>query len=318
MTGAGAGDLAWLHEPVDDYAGTPTDADYKPAGKDVTIDNLSIENALQQLRNFSAEAVDQVATTFEGALSISGTLTPGTMWLLNHVYGSPPSQSGSGPYTYEWAPDTQRAQSARFYVGLDYLNGFAERTLKGVVFPQFEITNQIGETSTFSATAFYADEELASSATPGSEPTVGDPFVFHGGNFSYGGNSLVMMQEATLSIETNARPQRGWERKPVDAVLGGISYTLSPSKIVTTTDLLTDAYGNSSAPATSPNALSSTTTTLDLSNNSDDLALDCAGVKTESYDWESIGNPDEDKTEAPELSPTEVRPAFTTDLAEAR
>jgi len=131
MTGAGAGDLAWLHEPVDDYAGTPTDDDYKPAGKDVTIDNLSIENALQQLRNFSAEAVDQVATTFEGALSISGTLTPGTMWLLNHVYGSPPSQSGSGPYTYEWAPDTQRAQSARFYVGLDYLNGFAERTLKG-------------------------------------------------------------------------------------------------------------------------------------------------------------------------------------------
>ncbi|MDR9382619.1 MAG: phage tail tube protein [Natronomonas sp.] len=318
MTGAGAGDLAWLHEPVDDYGGSPTDTDYKGAGKDVTVDTLSIDNALSRLNDFSAEAAQYVETTFEGALAISGTLTTDTVWMLNHVYGSEPAQSGSGPYTYTWAPDTIRVQSARFFIGLDYLNGFAERAVKGVAFPEFEVSNNIGETSTFSATAFYRDEELATSATPGSAPTPGDPYVFHGGSFSYGADTLVKMQEATLSINTNAHAQRGWERKADDAVRGNIEYSVTPTKIVTETDLLTDAYGNSTAPATSPNSLTEKDVDLNLSNGDDDLTFACSGAKIGSHDWESIGNAGEDKTEAPELTPTQIRPELTTDEAEAR
>ena len=317
MTGAGAGELSWLREPVDDYGGSPTDSDYKAGGKDVTVDTLSIDNALSQLDDFGAEAAEYVETNFDGALALSGTATIDTIWMLNHVYGSPPTQSGTGPYTYTWAPDTIRVQSARFFVGLDYLNGFAERAIKGVVLPEFELTNQIGETSTFTATGFYKDEELGSSATPGSAPTPGDPFVFHGGSFDYDGTTQVKMQEATLSINTNARAQRDWERKPVDAVLGNIEYSLTPTKVVTQTNLLTDAYGNSTAPATSPNALSEKAATLALSNGSDDLDLDCSGMKVGSHDWESIGNAEEDKTESVELSPTQVRPALTTDVTEA-
>jgi len=185
VTGGGAGDLAWLHEPVDNYAGTPTDTDYKAVGIDAQLDDLTIENALQRLRNFSTEAKQSIETTFEGAISVTGTVTEDTCWLLNHVFGSPPSESGDGPYQYTWDVTTQRAQSARFYVGLDYINGFAERALKGVCFPQIELTINRGETITFSATGFFADEELATSATPGSEPsTTSDPFVFHGGNLS--------------------------------------------------------------------------------------------------------------------------------------
>ncbi len=66
MTGGGAGDIAWLHEPVDDYAGSPTDTDYKAVGIDAQLEDLTIENALQRLRNFSTEAKQSIETTFRG------------------------------------------------------------------------------------------------------------------------------------------------------------------------------------------------------------------------------------------------------------
>lgn len=304
MVGTGAGDLAWLHEPVDNYAGSPTDTDYKVTGKDQTLDDLSIENALQRLRNLSAEVKETIETTFEGAISVSGIVTEDTAWLLNHVMGQPPSQSGSGPYTYTFEPVSggDRAQSARFYVGLNYLDGYAERELKGVCFPQVEFDNTIGEPTTFTATGFFADEELGTSATPGSAPsTTSDPFIFHGGNLDVDSSTQTKMQSATLSIQTGIRGLRGWERKFSDAVMGAEEHTLSPSKIVTSTDLLTDAYGNSSAPTTSPNSIASVPSTLVLGNGSETLTFDMPRVTPNSHSWENIGDEANNKSESVEL-----------------
>jgi len=318
MTGAGAGDLAWLHEPVDDYGGTPDDTDYKAVGMDGQLDDLTIENALQRLRNFSTEAKKTIETTFEGAISVTGTVTEDTCWLLDHVFGSASTQSGSGPYEYEWDVTTLRAQSARFYVGLDYLNGYAERTLKGVCFPQIEFSVSRGETITFTATGFFGDEELASSATPGSEPsTTSDPFIFHGGDFSFDGTDQKKMESATLSVQTGIRPQRGWERKPSDAVVGAEEHTLSATKIVDSTDLLTTSYGNSTAPATSANGVDSVPGTLTAGNGSETLTFDMPRVTPDTYAWNEIGNAEEDKTESPELVVDAITATLDTDTAEA-
>jgi hypothetical protein len=318
VTGGGAGDLAWLHEPVDNYAGTPTDTDYKAVGIDAQLDDLTIENALQRLRNFSTEAKQSIETTFEGAISVTGTVTEDTCWLLNHVFGSPPSESGDGPYQYTWDVTTQRAQSARFYVGLDYINGFAERALKGVCFPQIELTINRGETITFSATGFFADEELATGATPGSEPsTTSDPFVFHGGNLSLDSTDQKKMESASLTIQTGIRPQRGWERKPTDAVLGAEEHTLSATKIVDSTDLLTTTYGNSTAPTTSVNSVSSVPGELVAGNGSETLTIDMPRVTPDSHSWDEIGNADGDKTESPELFVDTLTSTLETDTASA-
>jgi hypothetical protein len=320
VTGGGAADLAWLHEPVDDYLGSPTDTDYKAVGIDAQLDDLTIENALQRLRNFSTEAKKSIETTFEGAISVTGTVTEDTCWLLDHVFGSPSTAGGesSSPYTYTWSVETLRAQSARFFVGLDYLNGYAERVLKGVCFPQIEFDVSRGETITFTATGFFGDEELGTETTPGSEPTTtSDPFVFHGGSLSLDGTDQKKMDSATLSIQTGIRPQRGWERKPVDAVVGAEEHTLSPSKVIDSTDLLTTTYGNSTAPTTSANGVDSVPGELTAGNGSETLTFDMPRVTPNSLSWEQIGNAEEDKTESPELFVDAISATLETDTAEA-
>jgi len=120
---AGPGSIAYKHEPDGDYMGSPTDSTYKLPGKDPTAEDISFENALQRMGvPTDPETVDAIAQTFEGAISLSWTQT--TPWYLNHVYGSPPDQSGDGPYDYTWSfpsgPGSDwRVQSARFYVGLN-------------------------------------------------------------------------------------------------------------------------------------------------------------------------------------------------------
>lgn len=318
MTGGGAGDLAWLHEPVDDYAGTPTDTTYKAAGQNQRLEDLTIDNALQRLRNMSIEAVEAIETTFEGAISVTGTVTEDTAWLLNHILGSPPTQTGAGPYSYEWSIATQRVQSARFYVGLDFLSGYAERELKGVVFPQIEFTNNIGESTTFTATGFFADEAKATTATPGSEPsTTSDAFVFHGGNLSIDATTQKKMQNGTLSIQTGAHPLRGWERKPTDATFGAAEHTLNPTKIVTGVDLLGLAYGNGTAPVTS-SGVGSVPGILTLGNGSETLTFELTGVTSNTYSWDEIGNAESDKTESPELFVNSVTATLDTSTSAAQ
>lgn len=318
MTGAGAGSLSWLHEPRNNYAGTPTDTTYKATGTDQQLEDLTIENALQRLRNFSTEAKKSIETTFEGAISVTGTITEDTCWLLNHVFGSPPAQSGAGPYQYAWDVSTLRPQSARFYTGLDYLNGFAERELKGVCFPQFELENPQDGPATFTATGFFADEALNTTATPGSEPTTtSDPFVFHGGNLDFNGTTQKLMNSATLSIQTGLRGIRGWERKFSDARVGAEEHTLQPTKIIDSTDLLTTSYGNSTAPATSANGVASVPATLVLGNGSETLTVDMPRVTPNSLSWDQIGNAEEDKTESPELFVDTLTATLETSTASA-
>jgi hypothetical protein len=319
MTGAGAGDLAWLHEPIDDYRGTPTDDDYKVTGQDQTLNDLTIDNALERLRNLSAEAKETIATTFEGAIGVSGVVTEDTAWLLNHVFGQEPTAEGTDPTTYTWetVSGATPMQSARFYVGLDHLGGYAERALKGVVFPQCDFENPENGPTTYTMTGFFADEELGTSATPGSAPsTTSDAFVFHGGNLDIDGSTLTKMQSATLSIQTGARGIRGWERKFSDAVIGAEEHTLSPTKIVEDTDLLTTSYGNSQAPATS-SGVDSVPATLELGNGTEILRFNLPRVTPNTHSWENIGTAANDKNESVELFVDTLTAELETSTAEA-
>lgn len=319
MVGAGAGDVAWLHEPVDNYRGSPTDSTYKAMGKETELTDLSIENALQRLRNLSSEVKQSIETTFEGALSVTGVVTEDTAWFLNHVFGGTPSQSGTGPYTYTWShAGAGRAQSARVYVGLQALSGYAERELKGVCCPEITFENPEDGPVTFDATCFFADEALATSATPGSEPTTtSDPFIFHGGQFDLDSTKQTLMASGSLSIQTGIHGLRGWERKFSEAVMGAEEHTLTATKIVENTNLLTTSYGNSTAPATSPNGVASKPATLTLGNGSETLTFNMPRVTPNNYSWENIGQADNDASETVELYVDTVTAELSTSTASA-
>jgi hypothetical protein len=299
MTGGGTATVAYLHEPVGNYGGAPTDSDYKAFGRDQRVTDLSFDNALQRLRNpADPEAVETIATTFEGAFSVECVL--GNPWWLNHLLGDEPVAGGeaSAPYSYTWTPTTGRVQSARVYVGVDYLNGTTERQLEGVVFTQADLSLSIGEPVTLTLTGFYGSETPNASLTPGSAPEEqATPLVFHSGSLEIPNSSVIAKpQDATLAVSTGARPHRGWEREPVDAVIGGVETDLSLSAIITDTSQRDLAYGGSGGPQDRVSGAADATLAF-TTPGATGLTANLAGVTPGSYAWSNVGDPDADVLE---------------------
>lgn len=297
-------EVAYLHEPVGDYTGTPTDSDYKIPGIGTTIEELAIDNALSRMRvPNAAQAADTVAGNFEGAFNVNFTL--GNPWWLNHVFGGPPTAGGesSAPYTYTWDFDTGRVQSSRWYIGANFYNNTVERVLKGVVFGGLQIQCQVGETVQVDLTGFYGDEERNSSITPGSTPSEqADPLVFHGATLEVPSSSeLKKLQDFTLDIQTGARPTQGMgSRKPLDAVMGAIETELTANKVLTETNQLALAYGNSTAPVSGRMDGAADGTARFQAGSSSDTAMEfqMTGVKPNDYSWNNVGNAEEDLSES--------------------
>ena len=299
MTGSST--IAYQHEPVGDYLGSPTMAEYIVPGANLSVQDLTLSNAVARMDvPNQAAAVDAVAGNFEGAIGIQGTLTSESPWLLNHVYGDTPTAGGesSAPYTYTWTPRLGRAQSSRWYIGVNHLDGTSERIIKGAVFPQLSLSINVGEEVTFSATGFYGDEQGASSITPGTiTGKDADPMMFHGGSLEIPNSTQVVEpQEGTLDLQTNIRDVRTWARKPVDAAMGSHEPSLSLSKIITGTSMRTLAYGNSSAPATSVDGAATGTLRFD-SAGTGALEAQMSGVTPDEYNWTQVANKDEDSME---------------------
>jgi hypothetical protein len=297
MTGGGTSNAAYLHEPAGDYMGSPSDTTYKVPGKNLRIDDISIENALQRMNQLgSSEAREYIEGNFEGAFAVSFVQT--MPWYHNHVFGEAPSAGGEGsaPYSYTWTPTTGRVQSSRWYVGVDYLDATAERELKGVVFPQLSVTCRQGEPVEVSLTGFYGDEALGTSLTPGSKTGPGKtPLIFHGGSLSIPSSStMAKMDEATLEVNTNARPQRDWSRHPVDAVIGNVETTLDMSKTSTGTSNLELAYGSSGSTSPQQSVGSSDGSLKFTTPGATLMEYQLAGVRADSYNWQNVGAPDEE------------------------
>lgn len=295
--------VAYKHEPVGDYRGTPTDSTFKYPGMNINVEDLSFENALARMTVPDDPAtLDAVAQIFEGAIGLSWTLTE--PWWLNHHFGNPPSAGGetSAPYTYSWSTAFGAAQSSRWYFGLDYLSGTVERVVKGAVFPDVQVDFSMGDEVTINATGFYGDETKNTSVSPGTiHGKDSSPMVFHGANFEIPNSSkLAKVESATLDLSTNIRAQRDLSRKPVDAVLGRPEPTLDLDKVVTSTSQLNLAYGNSNAPVTGDldGAANGTVRFQAGSSSPPALEFQLSGVTPNQYGWDQYPNPDEDTLES--------------------
>lgn len=296
-------DLAYLHEPVDDYTGTPTDDDYKIPGIGATIEDLAIDNALSRLRSFGdPQAVSTVAGNFEGAFSVSFTL--GNPWWLNHVFGSPPAagSESEAPYSYTWEFDDLYPQSSRWFVGVNFRQNAVERILKGVVFGGLQIQCQVGEDVEATLTGFYGDEERNSSITPGSTPDEqADPLVFHGMSLEVPNSTQIQrIQDLTLDIQTGARPQQDMSRKPFGAAMGAVETDLTANKIISEDNQLALAYGNSNAPVNGRMDGAADGTLRFEAGSSSDTAMEfqMEGIKPNDYAWDNVGNAEEDIQES--------------------
>lgn len=286
--------IAYTQEPG--YAEAPggTDTTYDIPGADITVSEVSLDNAAERIRTPGiANAYDTVFQEFEGSISVEGTLTSGNTGWLQNVFAT-----SSSPYSFQ----TGTASSARWYIGADPGAGTAERELMGVIIPEASLSCEQGETVSFELTCVYGDETKNTSLTQGSpiQPT-GDPMVFHGGDLQVDGTSLALMQSATLSLNSQARLQRGWNRHPEDAVMGPQETELELERVFKQDDSIAGVgYGSSSSTAPTDNP-DSASATLTFSAPSGTITANLGGCTANEYSWSNAGAIDEDMMEGTTL-----------------
>lgn len=281
--------IAYQQEPG--YAQKPTQTGYSTPGADVTLSEISIDNGAERIRvPGQADPYATVFHQFEGSISVSGTITTGnTSWFQNVM------ADNSSPYEFQIGSAT----SSRWYVGCDPGVGTVERELMGVVFPQCSISCEQDDEVTFELTGFYGDEQKNSSLSKGSpiQPT-GDPLVFHGGKFELPKSQKLMgMESGTLTLNSQARLHRGWDRHPFDAVMGGHESQVEFERVFFQDGSVTDiAYGSqgSTAPQKYPSGASGV---LSFTAPSGTLTATLNKVVPSEYSWDNAGQVNEDMME---------------------
>ncbi|WP_435175653.1 phage tail tube protein [Halorussus sp. AFM4] len=271
MTGAGTADLAFAKESsflgslVDsDADGTP---EYFEPGKDPTLQELTLQRALQRQRDPSNVWSSQsVAQNLEGAFGIQFTMDDSR---IGDVHDIVFNDAGTGL-------TSGLAASSRWFLGLDYLSGTAERVLKGVVPMDFTVEYSQGGQIRLNITFAYADEEYNTSITPSSvQAANGASAQWHGMDLTIGGTTQVKEQSATLSISDMSRFQRGSEPIAVEAVVANPQATLDVTGIFSETNQMELAYGGSGQ----------TTTSKTMSSVSGSMALSAAGATVTTYNF---------------------------------
>jgi molybdopterin biosynthesis enzyme MoaB len=302
MTGAGVASLAFAKEQT--FMGSLVDADsdsnpdYWKFGRDPTVTELELDRALQNLSEADqAEYVESVAGNLEGAFAVEAVIS-------SDVHGDVEdlvfNDGGTG-----FTPG--RAASGRVYAGIDYLDGTAERELKGCIPLDYTVSYEQGEPVSYSLTMAYADEELGTSITPSSINSVtdGTSAMFHGVTLDVDGAEVTKLQSAELSISNISRLQRGADHIAVDAVLAKPETELSADAIFTGPSRTELAYGGTGATTTAAR--------MDSVSGSFDVAVDGASVsayqlanlKPNTHGWNDlITDGDTDTTDTTQFNVT--------------
>jgi hypothetical protein len=283
---AGASTVAYGIE--DSFLGSVTGApDYFGLGQDPVVEEAELSRALSRGREpntDSAEPVRSLAQNLEGAFTV--TFTPKDWGHHDFVFNA------TSPYSL--TPDL--ASPARFFIGIDYFSGIAERELMGVVPTQYQVNYEQNEDIRVTITCVYADESKQTSVTPSSIDNSGTPHQFHGATLTVDSATVSKLQSATLSMENLYRLQRGTSEVAVEAVLDAPVTTLDVEAIFDGPSWLELAYGSSgsSSPQTS---MSSVSGSLALSDGSNTTTFDFPQLKPDSYTWSNLINAEENLTD---------------------
>ena len=295
MTGAAT--VAHTTEPS--LLEDPTDPTYRQYGRNVEIGDISLQNELQRIRDpDNAEPIESVAQNFEGAINVTATVTDDNWHEL--VFNN-----GTNTGFVQGRP-----QFSRWWIGIDYLNGIAERVPMGCIVTQAQIQDQQGGETRLSLNMIYADEKLNTSITPTNIQKGSEVAMWHDVSLDMDSVAAVdceKRQSLQLQIDTAARFHRGGDRIPCDAVVGGIETTLTTDYIMTeaSTDRVGLAYGgvDQTSPQNTIDAVDATLTVLGTDYN-------LTGVKPQSVSWDSVVDPDSDAQDNTEyhVSGVEVAP----------
>lgn len=286
MTGAGsAAPVAWAPE-TEYLSGVGASPTYREPGANVRVQRAELSrNLLTILAPDDPEAQDYLSTFLEGQLSVS--------WILkNDEFHRLLFNDGFTGFT------SGLANSAEWYLGVDYIGGTTERQIKGWTPATAEIAyNGTTEAVRVTITGPYGDEETSTSITPGTVQRAGDEVPGHGASLSIDGTDVTKLQNATVAFSQIARLQRGADPRPLDAVAGNVQEDVSMAAIYSGPDRYELALGSAGATATE-DTVDAVPATLSFDVGGSTVAeYSFSTVKPDTYGWNSLADNDADLEE---------------------
>lgn len=288
MTGAGSGELAFAKETTFTGSldtGADSTVDYWHFGRNPTLTELDLQRQLQRMRDAGAvEAVNSLAGNVEGAIGVEAVISNDVQADVHDIVFN----DGSGS-----SFSTGAANSARVFVGLDYIGGTVERELKGCIPLSYRVSYQQGQPTTFRLRMAYADEVQNTSITPSSinKATDGSEVPHHGTTLTIDGTNTAKLQSAQLQIQNIARFHRGASEIAADAVIAAPQTSLSFNAIFDTTDYVDLAYGGGGSSVSAlQSSVGSVSGSLAVATASGTTVAtySLSEIKPDTYSWADI------------------------------
>jgi hypothetical protein len=295
MPGAGSSTVAWAPESsyLGGTGGTPT---YRVPGTNVQVQDIELtRNLLAILAPGDVETQQWLAQQMEGALGLS--------WILkNDEFHRLVFNDGFTSFT------SGLANSAEWYLGVDYASGTTERQIKGFASARCSLEYS-GPTEAVRVTLVgaYGDEEQNTSITPGTIADTGSEVAGHGASLSINSNTVTKLQSATLTFENIARLQRGPSVKPIEAVAGNVTQSIDMQTIYQGPERYKLALGGPTANTIEksvdqvPGSLS-----FDAPDGTTIADYQFSDVAPENYNWQDLVNNDADLNESVQFNATGV------------
>lgn len=289
MTGAGSATALFTVE--NNYgAGPATDPTWRLPGLNVTVSELTIEQALQRVRypNDPTPAGSREGE-WEGAVSVGFDITDDNFHQL--VFADAGSALPNSPMA---------VPTATWYFGVDLPDGTTDpRTPVGTAVIDATIEYNRGENNRAELTMLYGDEPTDVTAPADAdieEPTVDQVYSYHGSIFTVDGKAQALMQSFSLSLSNLARFRRGQDRKPYDAVTGAIEPSMSTDATYTEADQNTLAYGSTSGGGIE--IVDKVPGTFGMENGlGETIEYSLTGLQPNTYSWADLVAADTDLSE---------------------
>jgi hypothetical protein len=287
----GAGSATALYTVENDFgAGPATDPTWRLPGMNVTVNELSIEQALQRARYpDDPTPAGSREGEWEGAAGVGFDLTDDNFHELVFADGGTalPNSLMSVP-------------TATWYLGVDLPDGSTDaRTPVGTAVIDATVEYNRGENIRAELTMLYGDEpdDISAPADASIEkPTVDQVYSFHGADFTVDGTAQALMQSASISLSNLARMRRGQNRKPYDAVTGAIEPSFSTDATYTEADQNTLAYGSTSGGGIE--IVDTAPGTFTLENGlGETIEYSLSGLQPNTYSWADLVAADTDLSE---------------------
>jgi len=296
MSGAGSSTVAWAPETSyrGGVSGTPT---YRVPGQNVQVQTAELNrNLLDLVLPDEVEPNDYLAQQLRGQLGIQFVLSDDEFHRL--VFNDSNTGFTSGA-----------VNSAEWYLGVDHLNGTAERQIKGWVPATCNINyNGTTEAVTVTLNGPYGEESRNSSITPGTiNDSTGNEVPGHGAEIYLAGTRLAKLTSATITLSGISRliPDSN-DPKPVEAVAGDVSESIDLTAIFDGSDLLEYALGSSGA-TNVEDFVNGVSSSVAFDRDGTDIATyDFSAVKPDTYDWQDLVNAGADLSEAVTLNATGI------------